>query len=473
MKARQATRKEVLEVQDSRTALVSADFLSSHLNSRDINAVTAKLAHQFIQLNESAFRQLNVLPDIHFTGDQVKLRLTTRTRIGAVPLLSPVTYKPEFSLVSKPRYGWSGIGPVLSNTGWRTLPEILPMPQLRISERRIPPWVLSSVILTRLDELINQLDRRFEMTERYHQAPKGQVDWSDYARNQIPKGNFLKLRCSYPDLQENAQIKSMILYALKQQQQSLSSQREAGLHVLQLLDHCNLLMSKVSDVPAVRPTRFLIDQMKSGSRMMPSFLKGVEAIEWTSEEKGLAGLGDMHGLPWMMNMEELFESYMESILARLTRRYGGRLKTGRKRETIIPIRWDPPVTGSQRYLQPDVVYESDSQVHIFDAKYKDHWEDMNISSWYRMEEVLRQRHREDLLQVLAYASVNDGRRIACTLMYPCQRSTWDSLVSRGRHIHSAEINQGDRAVRLNLTAIPFDMREKELENLSGLVTLQE
>lgn len=469
----QATRTEVLEVEDSRTVTLSTGFLSRHAKGRDTDAVTAKLIHQFIKLNRKPFERLQVEPDIHYTGDAVSLRLASHAKIGAVPLWSPVTYKPELSLICKPRFGWDGIGPVLSYTGWRTLPQMLSMPQLRISERRIPPWVLSSVVLQRLEELIRQLDRRFEMTEAYHHAPKGRVHWDEYIRSQVPKGKFLNLRCSYPELQENAQLKAMVHFALKRQQQSLGTQRDAGLHVLQLIEQCNQLIGQVSDVSPERPSRMTVDRMKAKPLQAPAIQHGVEAIEWTAEEKGLAGLGDMHGLPWMMSMEELFESYVESILLQLTKRYGGQLRVGRKRETITPIQWDPPISGTQRYLLPDIVHESEDRVHIFDAKYKDHWEDLNIEGWHRMEEVLRERHREDLLQVLAYAAVPRGRerdkQVACTLMYPCRRATWESLVARRRHIHSAGIAHGDRYVQLNLSAIPFTMSAGDLEHLEGLM----
>ena len=38
---------------------------------------------------------------------------------------------------------------------------LLPLPELPHSERRIPPWVLSSVVLRRLAEMLERLARRF------------------------------------------------------------------------------------------------------------------------------------------------------------------------------------------------------------------------------------------------------------------------------------------------------------------------
>jgi len=39
------------------------------------------------------------------------------------------------------------------------------------------------------------------------------------------------------------------------------------------------------------------------------FLEGVQAIDWTVEERGLAGLRDLEGIPWTMLMEQFFEAW--------------------------------------------------------------------------------------------------------------------------------------------------------------------
>ncbi len=454
-----------LELLDSQTAYLDTDFLSRNVRSRNVDAITAKLGHQFIHLNRDAFRQIGVHPEIYYTGDAVKLKLISGTQIGAVPLWSPVTYKPEFSLIIRPRFGWQGIGPVLSTTGWRILPSILNLPQLKISERRVPPWVLSSVVLSRLEQLIYQLSRRFEMTEQYKTAPKGTVNWTDYARTQIPNGRFLNLNCRFPELQDDMRIKAMIHFALLKQKESLTTQREHGVHVLQLLDYCNSLIQHVTDAYPERPTRLHLEHLQSSSFQIPAIHQGVEAINWTVEEKGLAGLGDLHGLPWTMSMETLFESYVEALVAQWVRKSGGTLRSGLQRETIMPLQWDPPFTGSQRYMLPDVMVERDDHLHIFDAKYKDHWEDLNTEGWHNFEEEIRSRHREDLLQILAYASVPEHKHITCCLVYPCRKETWESLVERDRHVHRAEVAQADRRIELELRAVPFGVVESTIGEL--------
>ena len=481
----QLAGSDVLELDDSRTTWLDTDFLSRHVQSRDPNAVTAKLLHQFLKFNQDSFDALDVEPQAVYTGNAVKLKLTSHTKIGAVPLRSPITFKSEYSLIIKPRFGWNGVGPILLSTGWKVLPDILRMPSLKISERRIPPWVLSSVILSRLDNLIRNLNRQFEMVEAEQPIPRGTVNWTRYAQNNIPDGKLLSLPCRYPDLKEDRNLTAALHFVLNRQLQSLDTQRTMGVHVMQLVDYAHQLIGKVKHVPPQKPQVFQIQNLLTKSSQMPgqTLQEGLEAIEWTIQEKGLAGMGDFHGLPWMMSMETLFEAYVESVMERLIRLRGGILKSGRKRDTIVPIHWDPPITGTQRYLLPDIIIQREGVSCIVDAKYKDHWEDLNVESWTRLEEEIRNRHRNDVLQVLAYAATLESGAIAnvdevenankfrsshkriCCLIYPCTRETWLSLISRNRHIHEAELGHSGRNIRLMLSAIPFQLPDDELKHL--------
>ena len=132
---------------------------------------------------------------------------------------------------------------------------------------------------------------------------------------------------------------------------------------------------------------------------------GLDAIAWTLEDRGLAGMSDLRGLPWMLSMDEFYESWVETILEQFTRKTGGILRVGRKRETITPISWDKPFLGSQKYLLPDFLIDHPAGPIVVDAKYKEHWEDLQVSSWAQLEEQIRSGHRQDLHQILAYSAL--------------------------------------------------------------------
>jgi McrBC 5-methylcytosine restriction system component len=102
----------------------------------------------------------------------------------------------------------------------------------------------------------------------------------------------------------------------------------------------------------------------------------------------------------------------------VARQMGGTRKVGRRRETVSPLAWDPPYVGSQRSLVPDTILELEGRSFIIDAKYKRHWEELQQGTWHEQNTELHERHREDLLQVLAYANLVGTPEIVCCLVYP-------------------------------------------------------
>ena len=449
----------VLELKDSTNTFLNTDFLvSKKIDPRQKSNMAARLFKQFENMNRSTFHFFGIKLRHDFNGEDFKLNINSSINIGSAPLLSPITNKHDFSLIVKPRYEWNGIGPLLSQTGWAVLPKILNLPQLKISEKRIPSWVLSSIILYRLGKMVNDLNRRFEYTENDLISPKGKVNWNTYANDRIPKTKFLSIPCRFPDLRNDRKIKSAIHYALLKQLKSLTTQRDSGYFVLQLIDLCNILIQKVSDTPPEKPSSEMFLFLYKYQLKNITYKEGINAIDWTVNEKGLSGLGDFNGIPWMMSMDSLFEAFIESICIKLKNEIGGTLRSGRKRDTIIPINWQPNYLGSQKFLLPDIIIEKEDSVFIFDAKYKDHWEDMNVEKWYNIEEEIRNRHRNDLLQILAYSTLFKRTNINCCLVYPCRSETFMSLNVRGRQSHNAIIHNDGRIINLKLTALPLNVK---------------
>lgn len=175
-------------------------------------------------------------------------------------------------------------------------------------------------------------------------------------------------------------------------------------------------------------------------------------------ERGLAGLGDLSGIPWRMSMAEFFESWVESIARKVVTQIRGKVRVARRSETTTPIRWDPPYLGSQNSLQPDVVIDQRDRTIVLDAKYKAHWEEIDQRGWRNVRDDLRSRHRKDLLQALAYGNLPSTNDVTVCLLYPCRPETWASLKERGRTAHVADISSGQRQLSLVLGAVPMAER---------------
>jgi hypothetical protein len=109
-----------------------------------------------------------------------------------------------------------------------------------------------------------------------------------------------------------------------------------------------------------------------------------------------------------------------------------------------------------------MILELEGRSFIIDAKYKRHWEELQQGTWHEQNTELHERHREDLLQVLAYANLVSTADVVCCLVYTCSLGTWESLAKRGRLFHQAELPNRGRRVRVWLTAILWVRRQTRL-----------
>jgi hypothetical protein len=459
---RSASSEEVcIELEDYGVKRSSAvDFFGTR-NSRDPNAQAGKLAEQFVQRNEALLTVLDTRVNCEYDGRDVRLVVRTGGVAGAIPLISPTSSRPDYGLVVRPRFSWLGIGPLFAEMGWRVSPIPLKLPMLRRSERRVPLWVLSSMILTRLEALLKTLDRRFEFATDDLTAPRGRVDWPTYARNRLPHARVLDVPCMYPDLRDDRRLQGAIRYSVEKQLLSLETQRHHGAFVHQLIEFGNRVLDRVRQFASVTPTPGLLSSWLQRPMRNEHFVHGIQSISWTVEERGLAGLSDLEGIPWRLPMDQFFEAWVETVLTNVCKETGGRLKTGRNRETVFGIDWRPAYQRSQSALIPDFWIEYGNLQVIVDAKYKRHWEELQLHSWSRLEDQLREDHRNDLMQILAYGSLAEASNVVVCLAYPCGQATWESLKERGRLLHRAEIVVGARKVRLWLTAIPMSQRSTE------------
>ena len=455
LEAIKPARDICLELQDHGRVTKSATELFGTKSSADPGGLAARLSEQFIIQNAPLFNLLDVRVHRDYDGSEVLFHIESGSAIGAIPLISPLTRKPDFGLIIQPRFPWAGIGPMLAEMGWLISPTPLRLPLLRRSERRVPPWVLSFMVLARIKVLLDRLERRFELASELLLAPKGRVDWTRYVTEQLSRAFFLSVPCIFSDLRDDRKLKGAIRFAVEVQLRSLQTQYENGTFVHRLIALAESILSKVRGIASRRPTPGDIEGWFRRPLRTETFLEGLQAIDWTVEERGLAGLSDLEGIPWTMPMEQFFEAWVETVMRNVARNTGATIRSGRRRETVSPISWDPPYVGSQRSLVPDIVLETEHTSIIIDAKYKRHWEELQEGRWLNQDTLMREEHRLDLLQVLAYANLAARSNVVCCLVYPCSQKTWESLRIRGRLFHQAELPVRGRHVHVWLTAVPM------------------
>jgi len=410
----------------------------------------------FQRLNEPAFKALAITPRFDTTHRGPELKLYPHGSVGAIPLRSGTSGQVVAGLVVRPRFGWSGVGAVLSSIGWHAAPSILPSPLVPGSGREVPPWVLAGPVLARLKALLDALKRGFDFRSDTLRAPRGTIIWSKYVRQSLATGRWHQVPSRFPDLSSDPLIRGAVRWTLERVLQELVIVGGADRIAIDLERDALLLLERVNDVPRVYPRPELLRRVIGGEPFMEETLRnGLDAIGWVRDERGLGGGRQMDGLAWSMALDRLWEYYVEAKVREEVRRTGGTIRSGRLGETVTPLHWSDPSHRSLGHLVPDMVVVRGRTAWIVDAKYKSHFAEIDENGWRRMADDIRDSHRADLHQVLAYTSLFEAEEITATLAYPLRQDTWMALKARGLDRSTADVYHGTRHVTLELWGLPF------------------
>jgi hypothetical protein len=440
--------------------------MDAKTDKKKIQELSQRRSEDFLHMNHGLLRDFGVMGQVGTSNGDIGLWLETDTHIGAMPLLSPATAKPDLGLVLEPRFNWRSTGDMLAGTGFRVTPEILPIQRMVAqSDRMIPAWVLSATVLKRIAAVLKQFTRRFEHHEEVLSAPKGQVQWGRYVTEHIAHGQWLQVPCRFPELLPDARLGGALHWTVLRHQGALRTQLGRHEVVHQLLQRCETMLTALRSFTPMRPVPSW--QPQAGLAMADVFRRGLEAIHWTVDERGLGGTSDLAGLPWRMDMAPFFEAWVEAIADHAACRYGATLTTGRRQETMVRLHWQPAKYGTQRALIPDVVLHRPGVTVVIDAKYKRHAQLVGYGMYKACDHDWQAQHREDLLQCLAYTSLFDTRRVVACLAYPTPEDQWNRLNFEGRLLSRATVRHGLRQVEVALLAVPMSGDVKEAATQLG------
>jgi len=267
--------------------------------------------------------------------------------------------------------------------------------------------------------------------------------------------------CRFPDLASDPILRRHIRWALGRVRRELLLVGD-DLVALSLAQLALQMLDALSDVAPLMPLRDDLERRSRSSGLMDQWLhRGLEAIAWIVDERGLGGGSERDGLAWILPLPELWEDYVEQVYRDEAARMGGTVRVARLRETTVPIEWSDPALRTLGHLAPDIVIRRHRSLQIVDAKYKAHLVEITELDWRRLESDLRDAHRADLHQILAYASLYEAEEITATLVYPLQHATYASLREQQRDRSYAELAHGGRSVRLELRGLPFGRTRRE------------
>lgn len=397
----------------------------------------------FLEANRPQLDRLDVTASIQVRG-VLQVSLQPGTRIGAVPLISPTTRRVAAGLLVSPRFRWSALGAVLGKTGFATEPSVGGPQLVPGSARDVPAWLLASPVVKRLEEMLRHRARGFTELAEERGSPRGRIDWTRWARTNVPRGRLSSFPCTFPDPSDDPELLAAVRWTLSQLDDQLAVFTESTPARL-LRYRVGVLQTAVGPGVKRRP---LAGRRTNTSAWVADAL---EAMSWVADERGLGGAQALDGMSWDLRVDELWEAWVDTFIADLAPRAG--LSVLRRGTTRQRLNWRSAIS-SMRSLVPDSGLRSSAHTVWVDAKYKPHLQELAARGWSGLSETMRDEHRADLHQALAYAALNDTEHVDSLLVYPALSS------ERVLPPAVATVPAGRRRVRLVLVSLPFGFRSE-------------
>lgn len=409
------------------------------LEAGAVGATGDRWVEPFLEANRAHLQRLGVQARVEARRG-LTVQLTPGVRIGAVPLLSPITRRVAAGLLVSPRFRWSALGAVLGETGFSTEPAIGGTPLVPGSAREVPAWLLAGPVIRRLEALLRHSKRGFSERLEVRQSPRGRVEWSRWARTHLPSGRWTSLPCHFTEPDDDPTLMAAVRWTLERLDDELALFQEA-LPARKLRARIADLRQRVGPGEAQRPE----GGPERGSEWL---VEATQAMGWIAEERGLGGARSLDGMSWDLPVDELWEAWVDAFVAELAPRCG--MTALRRGGTTRRLNWATP-TSSMRMLVPDVGLRSAGRLMWIDAKYKAHLQLIAHKGWSGLDEPTREAHRADLHQALAYASLDEAEQVDSVLVYP-------ELGDAPSRPAIATVAAGRRRIRLILASLPFGFR---------------
>lgn len=361
-------------------------------------------------------KYLNFL-DISYRWDEKNrvLLFTPGSKIGLAPLINPFGGKLYGSIVIKPRLGWIKIYDILETINWKYNPSFLEDEEPIISDGVLPRWFKAVDTLKAISRALNLLMKGMDSKQIISKAPVGNVNWNTYATKSVPYGKYNQFTNSITDYSIDLAIHRLFKSIARIIDYDINNPNVP----VKIKNKAKLLIVKIEKkLENVEPSPPSLEKLKKIK--IPSFYRTLyenalqKCIEYINKSKFSVEVGNFYGLPWSIEMDRLFEHWIEHWSYIFAKKIGARFYSDIRKNSKIRF-YSLSYWKSLNQLKPDIIIEKGSKTLIIEVKYKKHL--MYLQYGKSSTEILEE-HRHDLHQLLSYmsGSINE-KRIGC-LIYP-------------------------------------------------------
>jgi len=368
--------------------------------------IVGQYLQKFIEYNLESFNFLGVQPFIIGSDQSTSISFRSTCFVGCIPLRASDTGKQIGDFVVIPRFTganrFEDYIEILNLLETAINPEVVDSLPLASGRNFRPPLYLEAVkFIASLEKLVIRPWRKFDIVEKLSNQPSGQINWKKYINTEFKAENRLKFPLRSNVLSEFHSEYSQIRYVFDICKRELLSANTP--HRIK-----NSLRAKLS----ILDERLYYHKPEATDKILIRF-SDTPVVKASKEQANkILNFNLVDSTAWRVDFSDVFEKFVQFIFQEAARETGGKIHKNLK----FHSRTSKNYPWELKHLEPDAIFEKQNVLIFIDAKYKS-----NLYNKIGQSDVLKEDHRHDLHQILAYSSFSVTDLKFAFLCYPANQ----------------------------------------------------
>ncbi|PZV83149.1 hypothetical protein CLV31_107101 [Algoriphagus aquaeductus] len=388
-----------------KSRLLSGSFLHKKWFPKADKRYIGQYLQKFIDYNSEQFKFLGVQPYIVGSDQSTALTFRSSEFIGSIPLRAPDTGKQIGDFVVIPRFTgfdrFEDYIEILNLLGTEISPQVIDSLPLASGKNFRPPLYLEAVkFLAALEKLTMRPWRKFDNIEKVSSQPTGQINWTKYINNEFKVENKLKFPARTNVLSEFHSEYSEIRFVF-----DICKSELLSANTPQRIK--NILRTKLSFLEEL----LYHHKPKSTNKITIRFSDSPIVKACKEQANRVLNFNLVDSTAWRVDFSDVFEKFIQYIFKQAAKEIGGRLYPNFK----FHSRTSKHYSWELKHIEPDAIFQKENLLVFIDAKYKS-----NLYNKFDKSDLLKEDHRHDLHQIMAYSSFSKSENKIGILCYPSE-----------------------------------------------------
>ncbi|MDG1729344.1 MAG: hypothetical protein P8K68_00980 [Algibacter sp.] len=406
--------------------------------------VIGQYLQKFIDYNSEQFKFLGVQPYIIGSDKSTALSFRSSGFIGSIPLRASDTGKQIGDFVVVPRFTgrdrFEDYIEILNLLGAEISPEVIDSLPLASGNNFRPPLYLEAVkFISSLEILTMRPWRKFDNIEKISNQPIGQINWTKYINSEYKVENSLKFPARINVLSEFHNEYAEIRYVFDICKGELLSANTPQRIKNTLRNKLNFLEE-----------RLYHHKPKATNKTIIRFSDSPTVKNCKEQANKILNFNLVDSTSWRVDFSDVFEKFIQHIFKEVAKETGGRLYSNFKfhSSTTKHYSWE------LKHIEPDAIFQKKNVLVFIDAKYKS-----NLYNKFVQSDKLKEDHRHDLHQIMAYSSFSKTDFKYGFLCYPSDQI----------EIKSIHFKNGLNEARNTILILGVPLRKDSIKEIKRLL----